>query len=481
LLIGWHYPVKKASALFLQKKHGRQANKVKMKSTIPVFKGKNPLLRGAEFLKNPFLFTTGPGLSIGDFYRIPFIFRRVYVTTNHEVVKHVLQTHQKNYVKSVAYRHLKLALGNGLVTSEGEYWRRQRRLAQPVFYKTQLEEIFLKMAAVAERSMTNLATKAAEGQALDIAKEMMGITSDIVLKTLFSADNPADLSEMYRIMIEAQDYIVFRTTRPHLIPLVYLNGMHRHFRKDMDWFDGHLYRLMDERRHDPNPPNDLLTMLLSARYEDTGEAMSHQQVRDEAITLFAAGHETSSNGLAWTLYLLAQHPEVLAKLRQEIETVLGGRTPAFEDLRHLAFTLQVIQEGMRLYPPAFAIGREPLQDDEIMGEKIPAGSVIFISIAAMHRDPRFWERPNEFYPDHFLPETEKERPRLAYMPFGAGPRMCIGNHFALMEMQLLLALLVRHFDFETVKGHPVEPEPLITLKPRHGILMKVRQRAVAVV
>ncbi len=453
----------------------------KMKSTIPIFKGKNPLLRGAEFLKNPFLFTTGPGLEIGDFYRIPFVFRRVFVTTNHEVVKHVLQTNQKNYVKSVAYRHLKLALGNGLVTSEGEYWRRQRRLAQPVFYKTQLEEIFKKMAGVAERYMGDLSQKTADGQPLDIAKEMMGITSDIVLKTLFSADNPADLSEMYRIMIEAQDYIVHRTTKPYLIPFVHINGRHRHFRKDMDWFDGHLYRLMAERRNDPNPPNDLLTMLISARYEDTGEAMTNQQVRDEAITLFAAGHETSSNGLAWTLYLLSKHPEVLEKLRQEVENVLGGSTPTFEDLRKMTFTLQVIQEGMRLYPPAFAVGREPLQDDEILGEKIPAGSVIFISIAAMHRDPQYWERPHEFYPDHFLPEIEKERPRLAYMPFGAGPRMCIGNHFALMEMQLLLAMLVRHYDFEPVEGHPVEPEPLITLKPRHGILMKVQKRAVEVV
>ncbi|MCB0521851.1 MAG: cytochrome P450 [Lewinellaceae bacterium] len=452
-----------------------------MKSNIPVFKGKNPILRGAEFLKNPFLFTTGPGRAIGDFYRIPFIFRKVFVATNHEVVRHVLQTNQKNYVKSVAYRHLKLALGNGLVTSEGEYWRRQRRLAQPVFYKTQLEGIFRAMAEVGERCVAALVKKAAPGQPLDMAKEMMGITSDIVLKTLFSAESPADLSEMYRIMIDAQDYIVFRTTRPHLIPFVYINGMHRRFKKDMDWFDGYLYRLMDERRKDPNPPNDLLTMLLSARYEDTGEAMDDRQVRDEAITLFAAGHETSSNGLAWTLYLLSKHPAILEKLRTEVEDVLGSQTPSFENLRHLTYTLQVIQEGMRLYPPAFAIGREPVEDDKIMGETIPAGSVIFISIAAIHRDPRYWERPDTFYPDHFLPEIEKERPRLAYMPFGAGPRMCIGNHFALMEMQLLLAMLVRQFDFDLLEDHPVEPEPLITLKPRHGILMKLRGRKVAVV
>ncbi|MBI5915213.1 MAG: cytochrome P450, partial [Bacteroidetes bacterium] len=250
----------------------------------------------------------------------------------------------------------------------------------------------------------------------------------------------------------------------------------RRFKKDMAWFDGYIYELIEARRHDPNPPNDLLTMLLAARDEDTGEAMSDRALRDEAVTLFAAGHETSATALSWTLWLLAQHPDVLQKLRDEVETVLEGRMPAFEDLRKLTYTMQVISEGMRLYPPAFAVGRQPLETDEILGVSIPKRSIMFISIAALHRDPRHWERPHDFYPEHFSPEQEKERPRLAYMPFGAGPRMCIGNHFALMEMQLLLALLVRQFDFELEKNHPVEPEPLVTLKPKHGILMRLKER-----
>ena len=447
-----------------------------MKSTIPVFKGKNPLLPGAEFIRNPFDFTIGHAKEMGDFYRVPFIFRKLFVTTNPEVISHVLQKNQKNYVKSVAYRHLKLALGNGLVTSEGDFWRRQRRLAQPAFYKTQLEELFKKMTEVAERYLGDLTQKTASGKVLDLSKEMMSVTADIVLKTLFSAENPADISEMYRIMMDAQDYIVFRTTRPHLIPFGYLNGQHRRFKKDMNWFDSYIHQLIEERRTQADPPADLLTMLLQTRDEDTGETMNDQQLRDEAVTLFAAGHETSSNALAWTLYLLSQHPEILKKLRLEIETVLGNRTPTFEDLRKLTYTMQVIQEGMRLYPPAFAIGRQPVEDDEILGQKIPAGSVMFISIAALHRDPKYWERPADFYPEHFEPEREKQRPRLAYMPFGAGPRMCIGNHFALMEMQLLLAMFVRQFDFELEKNHPVEPEPLITLKPKYGILMRVKER-----
>lgn len=447
-----------------------------MKSAIPVVKGKNPLVPGLDFLSNPFLFTTGPGQSLGRFYRVPFFFRRVYVAVDLDVVKHVLQSNQKNYVKSVAYRHLRLALGNGLVTSEGELWRKQRRMVQPAFYKSQLEALFQAMGNVAERYCSALSKKAEQGTTLELTQELMGLTADIVLKTLFSAENPADVSEMYRIMVDAQDYIVFRTTKPYLLPLVYVNGMDRRMKKDMQWFDSHILRLIEARRDMENPPNDLLTLLLQAKDEDTGEGMSDQQLRDEAVTLFAAGHETSSNGLTWTIYLLSQHPDVVKKMRAEIERVIGQRMPTFDDLRQLSYTMQVIQEGMRLYPPGFAIGREPVSDDLIQGEHIPAGSVIFISIAAIHRDPLHWERPNEFFPDHFAPEKEKERPRLAYMPFGAGPRMCIGNHFALMEMQLLLAMLVRQFDFELVPGHPVEPEPLITLKPRHGIMVRVKNR-----
>ncbi len=447
-----------------------------MKSVIPVFKGKNPLLPGAEFIRNPFEFTIKYGEKMGNFYRVPFIFRKLFVTHNPEVISHVLQKNQKNYVKSIAYRHLRLALGNGLVTSEGDFWRRQRRLAQPAFYKTQLEELFKKMTEVAQRYFDGLPRRTDGSQSLDISKEMMKVTADIVLKTLFSSENPGDISEMYRIMMDAQDYIVFRTTRPHLIPFGYLSGQHRRFKKDMAWFDSHILSLIEERRAQADPPADLLTMLLQTRDEDTGETMTDQQLRDEAVTLFAAGHETSSNALAWMLFLLAQNPEILKKLRLEIGTVLGDRTPTFEELRKLTYTMQVIQEGMRLYPPAFAIGRQPVEDDEILGQKIPAGSVVFLSIGALHRDPKYWERPHDFYPEHFEPEAEKLRPRMAYMPFGAGPRMCIGNHFALMEMQLLLAMFVRRFDFELEAGHPVEPEPLITLKPKYGILMRVKER-----
>lgn len=449
-----------------------------MSSTIPVFKGKNPFIPGAEFLTNPFEFTTGPGLELGDFYRIPFILRKVFVVTDLEAIRYVLQVNHKNYHKSVAYRNLKMALGNGLVTSEGEHWRRNRRLAQPTFYKKQLEGLFEKMVKVAGQYVLDLRERMerAGGLEVEMAEEMMGLTADIVLKTLFSTENQTDVSEIYRIMVGAQDYIIQRTVQPWLTPFAFLNGKHRRFKKDMKWFDNNLFQIINQRRNDPEPPNDLLTMLLQSRYEDTGEPMSDRQLRDEATTLFAAGHETSSNALAWTFYLLAQNPEVMEKLRAEIEEVLGDRHPRFEDLRKLEYATMVLQESMRLYPPAFAVGREPQSDDEILGIKIPKGSVIFISICAVHRHPRYWERPNDFYPEHFLPENISKRPKLSYLPFGAGPRMCIGNHFAMMEMQLLLVLLARHVHLDLATSSPVDPEPLITLKPKHGIQMRLRPR-----
>jgi cytochrome P450 len=236
-----------------------------MPTTIPVFKGKSPFLPGAEFLRNPYEFTINQSLLIGDFYQVPFLLRKIFVITNHEVVAHVLQKNQKNYVKSPAYRQLRLALGTGLVTSEGEYWRRQRRLVQPSFYKTQLEDLFRGMTVVAGKYIAELEEKTASGQPLDVAKEMMAATARIVLKTLFSTEDTADINEMYRVMMDGQDYLIYRTVKPYFIPFTYVNGKHRKFKKDIAWFDAYIFKLINERRSDPHPPNDLLTMMLTSR------------------------------------------------------------------------------------------------------------------------------------------------------------------------------------------------------------------------
>lgn len=444
-----------------------------MSVQIPAFKSKKSWIRGKEFLLDPLNFTVEHAKTLGGFYRVPFYLRKMFVITDLEGVRHVLNTNQKNYKKSPAYNQLKQALGNGLVTSEGEFWRHQRRLAQPVFYKNQMAGLFKTMGETTKRYFDDLEKRIESNGEIDLSKEMMNITADIVLKTLFSSDNPSNQQEMYETMEIAQEYIMSRISSPHLIPFNYINGKHRKFKKALAVFDRNVMNVIKERREDPNPPADLLTMLLMAKDEDTGEGMSDKQLRDEAITLYSAGHETSANALAWTIYELAQKPEIIEKIHEEVETHLGDRLPTFENLRNLQYTKQVIEEGMRLYPPAYAVGRESIEPDEIIGYSVPRKSIIFISIYAIQRDPKYWENPEEFDPSRFEPEKVKERPRLAYLPFGAGPRMCIGNHFAMMEMQLILAIWARKFNFELDLNHPVEENPLVTLKPKYGIKMKL--------
>ncbi len=445
-----------------------------MTASIPAFKSKQSFIRGKEFLKDPLGFTVENAQKIGGFYRVPFYYRKMFVITDLDAVAHVLQVNQRNYHKSPAYKELKLALGNGLVNSEGDFWRKQRRLSQPAFHKKQLEELFMSMTEVAENYLKGFEERAEEKEIIDMSKEMMNITADIVLKTLFSSDNPSNQKEMYETMEIAQDYIMHRVTNPHLVPFVYFNGRRRKFKKAIQIFDDKVMELIEARRKDPNPPSDLLSMLLMAKDEETGEGMSDKQLRDEAITLYSAGHETSANALVWTLYLLAQHPQIVQRLRSEVVEVLGDKSPAFKDLSALQYTRKVIEEGMRLYPPAYAVGRESQKKDTILGYEIPAKSILFISIYAIQRDPKYWENPNEFDPSRFEPEHAKKRPKLSYMPFGAGPRMCIGNNFAMMEMQMILALLVRKYDFELDKNQKVETNPLVTLKPKVGIKMKVK-------
>ncbi|MDF1863684.1 MAG: cytochrome P450 [Saprospiraceae bacterium] len=444
-----------------------------MATQIPVFKSNQSLIRGKEFLMDPLKFTVEQSNKLGGFFRVPFYFRKMFILTDLEAIRHVLNTNQKNYKKSPAYDQLKQALGNGLVTSERDFWRHQRRLIQPIFYKNQMEGLFKTMGEVAKNYLENLALQIQSKEDIDLTKEMMNITADIVLKTLFSSKNPASQKEMYETMEVAQNYIMNRVTSPHLIPLNYVNGHHRRFKKTMKTFDANILNLIEERRNDPNPPADLLTMLLMARDEETGEGMNDKQLRDEAITLYSAGHETSANALSWTLFAISKRPDIIKKIREEVHTYLGDKFPTFENIRNLKYTQQVIEEGMRLYPPAYGIGRENIEADEIIGYKIPRKSIIYISIYAVHRNPKLWKNPEEFNPSRFDPEQVKVRPRLAYMPFGAGPRMCIGNHFAMMEMQLILAMWIKKFRFELDENHPIEPNPLITLKPKYGIKMKL--------
>ncbi len=447
---------------------------------IPYYKGKGYFARQKEFLSSPLIFSVTKGKEVGDFFYTHLLFKKIFIISNPDVFKYILQSNQKNYKKSPAYDQLKLALGNGLVTSEGDFWRKQRRLAQPAFHKEKLLGLFEMMVEVSEKYIKNLQQECQEKQEFNVAFEMMKVTADIVLKTLFHADNQGDEQKLYETMSSTQEYIINCIHHPLRIPWTFINGERRKFFSELGEFDNLVQDLINQRRASDAPPMDLLTMLVETKDADTGEGMSDQQLRDEAMTIYAAGHETSANALSWSLYLLAQHPEVLKKLREEIAQVLGDRSPTFAELRDLSYTKQVIEESMRLYPPAWAIGRESLKEDEIEGQAIPKKALIFMSIYALHRHPDLWENPDQFDPDRFAPDLAKERSRWHYLPFGAGPRMCIGNNFAMMEMQVLLAMLVRQFDFSLLPGFKAELQALITLKPKHGILMKIKERQLQV-
>ncbi len=436
---------------------------------IPVYKGKNYFTSGLAFLKDPVQFTIDQGRELGDFYEIKTPFRKIFAATSPAVIKHVLVTNHRNYIKSPAYKELKLALGNGLITSEGDFWMRQRRLAQPAFYKKTLEDLFNKMVDYVVDACDELETETQ----FDLSQYMMKLTSDIALRSLFSFEDNADIEKMYDKIGETQAYIMDRTLFPYLRWFYHLNGRHRGFLKAKKDFDEMAYHFIDLHRKSENPPADFITMLLQAEDAETGERMNDVQVRDEAITIFAAGHETSSNALTWTYYLLSQHPEIVEKIRAEVDAVIGDRKPTFSEIMRLTYTKQVIDEGMRLYPPAYAVGREAAVDDEILGEKIPKKSIVFLSIAAAHRNEKIWDNPDDFNPDRFHPDKVKSIPKFAYMPFGAGPRMCIGNHFAYMEMQLLLAMMVRKFDFKYERDQPAKYETLVTLRPKDGMPFSV--------
>jgi cytochrome P450 len=300
------------------------------------------------FFSDTLEFLEGEMLETGSFYRVPFPWFPLTVTTDPEVVKQVLQSNHFNYVKSPAYRQLKLAVGKGLVTSEGEHWKRQRQLAQPAFYKSRLKGLYETMAQVAESYVNEWEVRLQKDPHADVSLEMMQLTAQIVLRALFSSEANLDLTRLYDLIVEAQDYVMFRTLQPLQIPLQYLNGRHRKFVKAKQSFDEVVFRLIEERRLQVDPPDDLLTMLVEAQLEGVG--MTNEDLRDELLTLFFAGHETSANALAWTLYLLAHHPEVVSQLRSEIETVVGGDIPTWEDLPKLTYTRMVVEEGNATIP-----------------------------------------------------------------------------------------------------------------------------------
>jgi cytochrome P450 len=410
-----------------------------------------------------------------DLVRLPVGTRSVYVLRRTEDVKRVLQEYAQNYSKKTrGYAALRFVLGNGLITSQGDFWLRQRRLAQPSFHRQRLAQFGVRMVDLTEELLDRWDAAARLGSAVDVASEMSALTLRIVGWTLLSTETGPHAPAVSDALNELLHQVIRRTTQwirlPRSIPTPGNRAVHR-ARKALDRV---VLGMIAERRRSGADVPDLLGMLMSARDEDCGEAMSDQQLRDEVMTIFLAGHETTANALTWTLYLLSGHPEVRGRLEREVASALQGRRPGVEDLPKLGYVLAVVQESMRLYPPVWLLMRNTEREDVLAGFRVPARAFVAISPFLLHRDPRLFENPERFDPERFIGERAARIPRFGYIPFSQGPRVCIGNGFALMEAQLVLASIVQRFRLELVPGHPVELDPAVTLRPKHGMRMEVR-------
>lgn len=400
----------------------------------------------------------------------------IYLLRHPDAVQRVLVDHSRNYDKKTrGYDTLRLFLGNGLLTSEGSFWRRQRRIAQPAFHRQRIAGFGKTMVSLTEDMMRAWERHADRGEPVDVAEEMTALTLRIVAKTLMSADVDGRESAVGRSVELLNGFARDLMTNPFALPVSLPTPRNRRFRRAADVLENTLRTIIAERRRTGEDAEDLLSMLMNARDDETGESMSDDQLRDEAMTIFLAGHETTANALAWAFHLLSTHPDVERRLRAELTAVLGGRSPTMDDLGDLPYLQQVVKEALRLYPPAWSIGRRAVNEDVIDGYRIDAGSLVLLSPWVTHRHPGFWPNPEGFDPDRFAPGAEKTRPRYAYFPFGGGPRLCIGNNFALMEAQLVLATILPRVSAALVPGHPVVPQPLITLRPAHGLRMTLHR------
>lgn len=426
-----------------------------------------------SFRRDPLSYLQSLAREYGDIVFFRLGPQDVFFLNHPDYVKDVLVTHNQNFKKGRALQKSKRLLGEGLLTSEGDFHRRQRRLAQPAFHRQRVASYATLMTDYAAQT----SERWQDGETRDISGEMMRLTLAIVGRTLFDADverDARDVGEALTVIMNLFNMMLMPFSELlEKLPL----PQNRRFQKARDQLDTIIYRLIEERRRSGEDHGDLLSMLLLAQdEEERSGGMTDEQVRDEALTIFLAGHETTANALTWTWYLLSQHPEIEARLHDELDTVLNGRLPEFSDVAQLRYTEMVLAESMRLYPPAWAIGRLALDDYEIGGYRLPAGSLVLLSQHVMHRDARYFTEPERFDPLRWQPEAREARPQYSYFPFGGGPRRCIGEGFAWMEGILLIAALAQHWRLRLVPGHPVKTHPVITLRPRHGMLMTLEKR-----
>lgn len=426
-----------------------------------------------QFRRNPPEFLQSIAQSHGDLVHFRLGSQDVYLVSNPNWIKDILVTNQTNFTKSRFLERAKILLGEGLLTSEGDFHRRQRRLVQPAFHRDRL----IGYASAMVECTAHTRELWTDGAELDISREMTRLTLAVVAKTLFSADVTSEADNigaaLTQVMILFDMVLMPFSEWIEKLPLPSV----RRFEKARDFLDRTIYKMIAERRATKEDKGDLLSMLLLAQDEDGSGGMSDKQIRDEALTLFLAGHETTANALMWTWYLLSENPSAAEKFYDEVDAVLQGRLPTFDDLPRLKYTEGVFAEGMRLYPPAWVIGRRVKTDYAIGGYTVPPRAILMLSPWVVHRDPRWFPEPDRFNPSRWAEGiAQDDRPKFSYFPFGGGTRVCIGERFAWMEGVLLLAAVAQRWRFKLVPGHPVATAALITLRAKHGMRMIAERR-----
>jgi cytochrome P450 len=418
----------------------------------------------------------------GNFIYYPLGILNVFLINHPDAIQHILQLNHRNYSKDTfQYNLLSSITGNGLLTSNGEFWLRQRRLVQPAFHRNRIITFGPLITDTTQSMLTRWESLSRTGQQLDVDAEMMQLTLAIVGKALFSIDLTDQATELTRATLTVLDYIVHRARHPISLPPGFPTSRNRQFRSALNQLDHAVFSIINHRRQagkdtrtSSSERSDLLDLLLDARDEQSGAGMTDRQLRDEVITLLIAGHETVASALIWTWYLLSQNPSAADRLRAELAKVLGEHVPTAEDLPNLPYTRMVFEETLRLYPPAWMISRKTLGEDTIVcGEtySIPANALVIMSPYIIQRHPDYWESPELFDPLRFTPERIPNRPHFVYIPFGGGPRLCIGDSFARFEAQLIIACIAQRFRLDLLGDPVVTAEPLVTLRPKHGLSM----------
>lgn len=426
-----------------------------------------------EVWKDPLGFFLNTAIKYGNVVRIDLGPRPMILVSHPDPIKYILQDNNKNFVKG--YEMVKPLMGEGLVSSDGELWLRQRRLIQPLFNRSNLVGLLPMMVQAVQETFETWNNRPNPEEPIDIAAEMMLLTQTIILRTMFSADMGNRSKTIAADFATSLEYLNTMLMSPSPILQRLPTSTNRRFKDALQRLDAIVYQIItDRRKQGDHSRNDLLAVLIEARDPETGQGMSDSQIRDEVMTIFLAGHETTATLLAWTWYLLGQSPPVETRLRAEVDQVLQGHTANAEEINQLVYMRQVLDEALRLYPPAWMFARRLVSDDEIGGFHLAAGQTIMLSPWVTQHLSAFWPDPFSFNPDRFTPEASAARPRFAYFPFGGGPRQCVGMSFTLLEAPLLLSMILQHFRLEPVLGQVVKPTPQATLRPKPGVFMRIK-------